>query len=387
MFISNDLIIFCMSIKGDVVGIFKEKYVFYSFSFSRKGYGGYNALLRNWMPFLKRNKIKYSTGLFSNNTGVCSEISGLFLLESRRVFFPIRIVLAILDGVFLAANTRIRKKKIVLFSGAEWLGVFSVYVANLLKSQSVIYIVDDTVSHLKKDGRVIELWIYKFLEPIMFKSFVKLFTISIGLKTIFENRTYLSYEYLPLPYIIKNIEGSSGTVSDVTELVFIGSISYLVESALVEFIERFKKINDGSFVLKIVSQRIPVLVKDAVNQEKSILTYENVREENLKFIIDLHSVFLLPYAFEEKYKPMVESSFPSKLLKMIEYSDNVVCYGPDYQVVKSMKYSNDLKFLEPGFTLENLCELSCSGSGKLLDNIKNVHAVENLNKFTEAFYD
>jgi hypothetical protein len=211
----------------------------YSPSFSKPGVGGYASLITNWLPYIKLNGMRYSASWVSGKFGSSQSYCGIFLLESKQIPIVIRILLAVIDGLYLRIYLAVTKEKLIHFSGVEWPGFLSVFVSNILGSKSVVYIVDDVVSHLENENRRLELWLYRKLEKKMLASYVKRFTISATLSQKLELRSSLDYTYVALPYCFRtSFPSIINTKRFNGEVVFLGSISYLIEDVLIEFMNR-----------------------------------------------------------------------------------------------------------------------------------------------------
>jgi hypothetical protein len=118
------------------------------------------------------------------------------------------------------------------------------------------------------------------------------------------------------------------------QVVYVGSINFLYTAGLLDLFRAVGQVREKSgadLTVRLVCPEskariglgeLPAFVHAAPER-----TAEGLASE-----IASSLCAFLPYSFEDKEKPMVSTSFPSKSLEYLGYARSIVVYGPDYGV-------------------------------------------------------
>ncbi|EPV8285223.1 glycosyltransferase family protein [Vibrio alginolyticus] len=213
----------------------------------------------------------------------------------------------------------------------------AVEISRSTNSELWVYIVDDfeSFSEFKKDKNGLNLCkkIANYLE-----SCTRVLVISQGMKNYIENKYNAKAEVLNLPYDDYN-KSVNHEVTSNKEILFLGNLSHFYLDGILDILKVIQYLNDElGYNLKLrLTSACP---KEIYENYSSIITVESVAgKDNLHKMISESALCFIPYSFDNKYKTMVTTSFPSKTLECIAHSKSVLVYGPQYS--SSIQYFND----------------------------------------------
>lgn len=213
----------------------------------------------------------------------------------------------------------------------------AVEISRSTNSELWVYIVDDfeSFSEFKKDKNGLNLC--KKIENYL-ESCTRVLVISQGMKNYIENKYNAKAEVLNLPYDDYN-KSVNHEVTLNKEILFLGNLSHFYLDGILDILKVIQYLNDElGYNLKLrLTSACP---KEIYENYSSIIIVESVAgKDNLHKMIRESALCFIPYSFDNKYKTMVTTSFPSKTLECIAHSKSVLVYGPQYS--SSVQYFND----------------------------------------------
>ncbi len=220
-----------------------------------------------------------------------------------------------------------------------------------------VYMVDDFLAGAVLSGNKEHLLIAKRDVPKWLAQVQKIFVISEGLRRRVKELYNLDSIVLPLPYDLPPKSSYLSPIYNQRQIIFVGSLSHFYLDGLKQIAVVLDKLNQEeqiSVTFKILGSH-PSLVKMLIGDFACIRC--EVCEDMASFYKEINSSLLCfaPYSFDLKYKEMVSSSFPSKMLDYLSVGRFIVTYGPDY--ASSVEYFREKK-LPTVICNENSSDLS-----------------------------
>jgi hypothetical protein len=337
--------------------------------------GGFSALIANWKPLISGMKIELSSGFISSiikKNKINFPTTFLFNIDSQRIPLILRVFLNLIDGIFFILVPANKKyKKITFIIGNSYTQLFSTIIISYFSRSISIYFVDDIKYHLTINNKKYQIPLFLFLIRYLKNRKVTFCAITPKLAENFSKLCQLNVSYIPLPY---NFESNFKVIKKTNiiskEIFFVGSINQEILDAIYNFILRLP----NGWKLNILT---------ASNNKYDFKDYSN--KVNIIYHLDDHSAFkianeciatLIPYSFNLKHRQMVESSFPSKILKAVLFNKPIIVYGPIYQSLKSFPYKNELIFFPKNYRLKNLTQIL--GFTPNFSKLKQTHNIKNL---------
>lgn len=187
-----------------------------------------------------------------------------------------------------------------------------------------VYIVDDfesSASLLNKKVKSIKL--HEIVHDYIRRT-DKVFSISSGMVNLIEEKYNKKSIMLPLPYTAKYDVKKEWK----EQILFLGNLSHFYLDGLKLLLQTVKSINEETGTEIKVRLTTKTLPPDFLEYEKEIEFGRIDGEEKLANEISLSLLCFIPYSFDERYKEMVETSFPSKLIECMAYAKNVFVFAP-----------------------------------------------------------
>lgn len=164
----------------------------------------------------------------------------------------------------------------------------------------------------------------------------KIFVISQGMKTFLFNEYGVESVVLNLPYEKKYDVNSLNRSNAV---FFLGNASHFYHDGLVEMIDVIYAYNEKfntNIYLRFTIDILPDIFKQ---HHMKYIKYGKIDTDyNSSKEISEALFCYVPTSFDEKYKVMVSTSFPSKLMECLAFAKDILVYGP--------KYSSSLNYFE-----------------------------------------
>jgi hypothetical protein len=212
---------------------------------------------------------------------------------------------------------------------ALWRGL---RIAQACKLPIAVYLVDDFLSAalLSRDNTT-DI-VAKEKVPKWLKQVDQIFVISEGLQAHIQNTYCLESKVLPLPYypppesIYKNQEAEEN------QIIFVGNLSHFYVDGLrqmAQCIEEFNKKNKINLKFRFTLPDLNA-VKELIGNYNCILCKPCEDDQTLHQAIHSSILCFAPYSFQEKYRVMVSTSFPSKLIDYLSSGRFILIYGPKY---------------------------------------------------------
>jgi hypothetical protein len=216
----------------------------------------------------------------------------------------------------------------------------AIYLAQKTNLPLAVYLVDDFIdgailSGNKRHLKIARKYFSKWLSQID-----KIFVISEGFQQHLKENYKVDSVVLPLPYSSGAIlRDSSLTQKD--QVLYLGGLSHFYVDGLKHVAQAIHSINQESvrkISLRIASSANLSYVKSLLGDYDFIhcepcKTLEDVRREVASSVI-----CFAPYSFDSKYRTMVSTSFPSKIMDYLVAGKFILVYGPDYS--SSASYFN-----------------------------------------------
>lgn len=321
---------------------------------------------------------------------------GFGLISQKRASLPspARAALLLFDYLtiqFRKLPARFNGLSTCIWIGNDWTSlVRGLWVAEKARARDVsVYVVDDIYE--PRAGSVsgkVRLWI----TIRAFRRIGRRFAITPALCTELEQRTGLPWRQLPLPYHLPGAEGvrPSGAGEDAHtspddehRFVFLGSLSPPVTAFLDQLIAAIRTENQrgGRFSLAIFSQntshyRDPRF--QAALAAGDLAMHESLPDEEVERLTPASAVFIAPYSDRKQDERLVATSFPSKILKLLELRRHVVVVAPSYAAI-AQTHGAWIPVVAPREALSDLAQLHRQGRGHRpwqSDDLMRLHSVD-----------
>jgi hypothetical protein len=206
-----------------------------------------------------------------------------------------------------------------------------------------VYLVDDFLAgaHLSQNEDHLEL--AKSRVPEWLKRVDKIFVITEGLKNRIKDIYSLDSTVLNLPYElpiqpIKVIDRSD------LQIIFVGSLSHFYIDGLRQIASVIDDINNcrsQKISLRLTSSNIS-RARTLIGEFDCLVVKSCSTTEDLYQEITSSLICFAPYSFDLKYKEMVASSFPSKMMDYFSAGKFILNYSPSYATSSSYFCSHEL---------------------------------------------
>ncbi|MGI8964543.1 MAG: glycosyltransferase [Limisphaerales bacterium] len=270
----------------------------------------------------------------------------------RRAYFLKALFELLLFLIWLPRICRAIKK-----SGAQRLFAFFggysrfLFVAGMVARWSRlpldVYLVDDLVESAHQSGQPWMARLARWAEPRLLKRASRIFVISPAYAEHLQSKYGIKAEWLPIPFRSSTIEYQSydSSKSDVRCIVFLGAVNILYVSALVELLEVIKEWNaqENSFKIKlsIMTYNDPDFVKKQFGNSADVEIFFRLSNEECRKKMKNSWFIFLPSSFDEAVRPMVRTSFPSKVAECLSIGRPLLVYGPtDSSLSRYFKENN-----------------------------------------------
>lgn len=191
-----------------------------------------------------------------------------------------------------------------------------------------LYLVDDfTESHRLAHSQPLPPAIQGELAAALQGSTI--LTISEGLQTRVREVYGVSSHIIPLPY---PEVAALPQVPPIPQILFVGNVSHFYQDGLRDMAETIAEINretGANLTLRITLGK-PDLVAKTIGSHPFVVCGHSGGSDDLSREISRSLLCFLPYSFNEEYRVMVSTSFPSKLLDYLASARSVLCYAPAY---------------------------------------------------------
>ncbi|HFU75200.1 MAG TPA: hypothetical protein ENK66_03040 [Arcobacter sp.] len=211
----------------------------------------------------------------------------------------------------------------------------------------------------------------------------KIFVISEGMQNYFLEEYNLKSTVLNIPYE-KKYSINSDKRKDF--ILFLGNTSHFYQDGLVDMIEVLFDYNqkyNKNIVLRFTIDKIPDIFEEKYLQ---YIEYGKIDTDyNSSKILNEALFCFIPTSFDKKYKIMVGTSFPSKMMECLAFAKHIVVYGPQYSssVRYFKKYNLDTvvsqRNKEELFKILTKKDLNYSNQSKVYNYILNQnHSLKNI---------
>lgn len=224
----------------------------------------------------------------------------------------------------------------VLVGGNGWFMCAAWLIASGTRLPLSIYLVDDLESSAALRNRRFLLRIIRPLERLVLRRAERVFTISQGYVEHLATKYGQSAEWLPAPMQINSFEYHPYTPGrpDVRHLVFVGGISDLYTSALVELYDAIQEFNfrgaDYRLKLLLITTGGAADVLNRISNTDDLEVMTRLPRKQLAEICRSSWATVLPYSFDSSVKTLVSTSFSWKLLDSYLAGRPILVFGPDY---------------------------------------------------------
>lgn len=208
-----------------------------------------------------------------------------------------------------------------------------------LKIPLDVYLVDD----LEASAVVWRRRILRRLIPSVEKNFLdhaeRVFTISEGYAEHLHRKYGQSAEWLPTPMNIESFtyHPYRPSVPDVRRIVFVGGISNLYISSLLELYNAIRQHNAGSksyrLKLLLITTGDASAVTSRLDNVSDLEQMSNIPKHELERWCRESWATFLPYSFDQNIRDMVSTSFSWKLSDSYRAGRPILVYGPEYASV------------------------------------------------------
>jgi hypothetical protein len=193
-----------------------------------------------------------------------------------------------------------------------------------------VYLVDDFLAGALLSGNNVHLSVAREQVPEWLGRAQRIFVISEGLQQLVQKRYGLDSFVLPLPYDL--LPAPSVTGQDSEQIIFVGNLSHFYVDGLKETAEVIDDLNRSlgkSLTLRFTLPN-PGQVKKMIGDFACIRCRSCRDDRELRQEIAASLFCFAPYSFDAKFKDMVATSFPSKMLDYLASGRLVVTYAPAY---------------------------------------------------------
>lgn len=298
-------------------------------------------------PYIRNTvfKVSHTMGIFCKFRNVISKFTKTRFMYSKssekRIFDFVKVVGG--NAVFAPIGTNVN----ALFR------LTALFASTNLRLY--VYLVDEPIAAAALAGNPMAASeIEKFYSEL--NKCEKIFCITAGLSGQIQPQCNIPVETLNLPYN-KASYSDEEIVRPKKYIIFIGNASHFYQDGIIDCIDIIdKKVSDEGCDLKFVFTIDSPFVKKLQKE----YGYEIVRiircytQNQLLLLIKNAEFAYVSYSFREKYKSMVQTSYPSKLIEYFSSARKILLYSPDYAAAS-------LTFRNQGFPF-----LVCNESKELL---------------------
>lgn len=224
----------------------------------------------------------------------------------------------------------------------------SVILSKYCNIPLAVYLVDDflsgaILSNNKKNVKIAEKNVKIFLRHCS-----KIFVISKGFKKRIELLYGVDSTVLPLPYELPKVTEIKKEIKVKEQIMFVGSISHFYIEGLKDMAETIETINKNENVdLKFrFTQKNEEHVKSLVGNYNCIVSKPYDESKELYEALSNSLICFAPYSFDLKFKEMVSTSFPSKMLDYLSMAKMILVYSP--------KYSTSIQYFEENNLIKSI---------------------------------
>lgn len=211
--------------------------------------------------------------------------------------------------------------------------IFRAYsMAKTMRAQIWFYLVDDVESH---PMNIKNNYVPHMVDRIL-KVSHGVFAVTRKLGLLLAKRHFIPWTYLPLiPPNIQSVSRHTWKSYDCMPEyfgIYLGSINHLYENELIDLFKVLKnfrkKYPDAKFCFASSVESVKRLFRG--NVPDFVDVRQNLSDLDLAKLLSRSLFAFLPYSFAENDRNMVSTSFPSKSLTYLSYSNNIIYYGPTY---------------------------------------------------------
>jgi len=289
-----------------------------------------DADLRSKIVFMNINQ--FFVKVIKKVTKKTEDLFGIDLDLLYRMFLP-KILRTInesnSDYLFVPLGANIRGYRRAIDISEKTRLPLAVFIGDEFKNYAVL-------SENKNSIEMCDRYLYKWLHKTS-----KIFVISNGMKKFLAKQYDVESEVLNLPYRkkydVKDDEKSNA-------VFFLGNASHFYQDGLVDMMDIICDYNakhDSDVYMRFTIDRLPDIFEKHhmryIKYGKIDTDYNSSRE------ISEALFCFIPTSFDAKYRVMVSTSFPSKLMECLAFAKNIVVYGPEYSSSVDYFRQNNLK--------------------------------------------
>ena len=218
------------------------------------------------------------------------------------------------------------------------------HLAQVSGLRLAVYLVDDFLSGAILSGNKEHLHIAQQKLPHWLHKVDKIFVISEGLRDRLKNLYNVDSVVLPLLYELpKNITRQLPQVNK-EQIIFVGSVSHFYTDPLKQLASVLDDINNQDNRNIILRLTLPNIndARKLIGDFKCLRCEPCSSSEELYQEIASSFLCFAPYSFDEEYKIMTSSSFPSKILDYLAAGKFILVYAPEYSSSVSYFRENEL---------------------------------------------
>lgn len=207
----------------------------------------------------------------------------------------------------------------------------AVLLAEASKLPIAAYLVDDFLEGALCSGSKEHLSIAKKDVPGWINRIDKVFTISEGLQALIKERYDKNASVLPVPYNLDRDVARGSVKADKKQIIYVGSLSHFYLDGLKQLatlIDALNEKEEDPIILRLASFASTEKAKRIIGDFKCIRSAPCNGIDILHSEISQSLATFIPYSFDPKYKTMVETSFPNKILPSLASSRFILIYGP-----------------------------------------------------------
>jgi len=135
------------------------------------------------------------------------------------------------------------------------------------------------------------------------------------------------------------------------QIIFVGGTNFLYAEGLQDLFKTVGRIRaTGSDLTVRLTVPAHIAVNDLGELPPFVISEPIKTADGLAHEIAASLFSFLPYSFDQRIKPMVSTSFPSKSIEYLAYARSIVVYGPDYGVATQYFQKANLPFVVSSVT-------------------------------------
>lgn len=364
----------------------------------RTGGHGAHVLASNWIQALRgkvalvatrRQEESASREAVRSGAGVdCAFFADIPSLARRgrwagavRVALEFVLFLACVPRLRRAIRTRRCDRIFGLMGGEGWFLLKIWILSSFCRLPFDVYLVEDLEQWARLTRRFVLPQAVRWIEPFVLRRAARVFVISPGYIEHLKSKYGIQAAWLPVvvpdPGVVHRpyIERTPG----IRDIVFLGGLNSLNEDCLKNLMEAIRKWNDSpkrpwSIRLHLLTYSpVQPFLSALVNPGDVKVTSRASRDQIRAGVQDAWALFL-PYTFDETWRDLVTTAFPTKFSECLASGRPVIAYGPPYASIS--RY-----FVEQGFPL---CVTAPEGLAKALETISEADTPETVEKYERA---